>query len=369
MARRPRHSIIIPFHSSERLLRLCLKSILNSVPADVEKILVINNHREEEIPRKINSRLLRVVRYQQSLGYSRAINAGASVARGQTLVFCDADTFYSGNWFSNLVGFHKRTKNIGLASSRLLDPRTARVSDFGIGFTRYNAPHPYRDVRPDHPFVSKPRLVQAASSANMIIDAKLFTKIGAFDEDLHNAYSDLDLCLRLNEAGLQCWVVNESTVFHRGASAATHRGSYWADVKALFASKNATRLHHDMQQYFDQSLRHHRDSKGFASKYLLIDLSSVVDRDWHHDLLREYVGLVSVYDYSPGLRDLATISLIDHLGLNALESRTALLYFVDRFMSLEQNRMWFDMRVRKDDLVVDRNANVALLAEVVSAHH
>ena len=367
MAQRPHHSIIIPFHSSERLLGLCLKTILKSVPADVEKIVVINNHREEEIPRKIKSTQLRVIRYQQSLGYSRAINAGADVARGQTLVFCDADTFYSGNWFSSLTGFHKRTKNIGLASSRLLDPRTARVSDFGIGFTKYNAPHPYRDVRPDHPFVSKPRIVQAASSANMIIDAKLFAEIGAFDEDLHNAYSDLDLCLRLNETGRQCWVVNESTVFHRGASAITHRDSYWADVKALFASKNASRLRHDMQQYFDQSLRHHQHSKGFAPQYLLIDLSSVVDRNWHYDLLREYVRLVSVYDYSPGLRDLGTISLIDHVGVNVLESRTALLYFVDRFISLQENRMWFDMRVRKDDLVVDRNANVALLAEVVNA--
>lgn len=367
MTQRPLYSIIIPFHSGEGLLQLCLQTILKSVPADVEKIVVINNHREEEIPRKINSTQLRVIRYQRSLGYSCAINAGADAARGQTLVFCDADTFYSGDWFSSLTGFHKRTKNIGLASSRLLDPRTARVLDFGVGFTKYNAPHPCRDVRPDHPFVRKPRVVQAASSASMVIDAKLFAEIGAFDEDLHNAYSDLDLCLRLNETGRQCWVVSESTVFHRGDSAATHRDSYWADVKALFASKNAHRLQHDMQQYFDQSLQHHQHSKGFAPKYLLVDLSSVVDRGWHHDLLSEYVGLVSIYDYSPGLRDLATISLIDHVGLNVLESRTALLYFVDRFISLQENRMWFDMRVRKDDLVVDRNANVALLAEVVNA--
>jgi GT2 family glycosyltransferase len=367
MAQRPRHSIIVPFHSTERLLRLCLKTILNSVPADVEKIVVINNQGEEPITRKVYSNQLRIVRYQRSLGYACAINAGADVARGQTLVFCDADTFYSGNWFSSLTGFHGRTKNIGLASSKLLDPRTARVLDFGVGFTKYNAPHPYRDVRPDHPFVSKPRVVQAASSANMIIDAKLFAKIGAFDEDLHNAYSDLDLCLRLNETGRRCWVVNESTVFHRGDSAATHRNSYWADVKAQFVSKNTNRLHRDMHQYFDQSFRHHQLSKGFAPKYLLIDLSSVVDRAWHHDLFREYVGLASVYDYSPGVRDLATISLIDHVGLNVLESRTALLYFVDRFISLRENRMWFDMRVRKNDLVVDRNANVALLAEVVNA--
>jgi GT2 family glycosyltransferase len=366
MAQPPRHSIIIPFHSSEGLLRLCLQTILKTVPADVEKIVVINNNKEENIPRKIDSTRLRVIRYKRSLGYSCAINAGAQAARGQTLVFCDADTFYKGDWFSNLTRFHARTKNIGIASSRLLDPGTARVLDFGVAFTKYNAPHPYRDVRSDHPFASKSRVVQAASSASMVIDAKLFADVGAFDEDLHNAYSDLDLCLRINETGRQCWVVSESTVFHRGNSATTHRDSYWADVKALFAAKNANRVRHDMQTYFDRSLRHHERSKGFAGKYLLIDLSSVVDRGWHYDLLQEYVELVSTYDYSPGLRDATTISLIDHVGLNVLESRTALLYFVDRFISLQENRMWFDMRVRADDLVVDRNANVALLADVVN---
>jgi len=32
--------------------------------------------------------------------------------------------------------------------------------------------------------VSQPRTVQAACSANMIIDARLFEEVGAFDEDL-----------------------------------------------------------------------------------------------------------------------------------------------------------------------------------------
>jgi GT2 family glycosyltransferase len=367
MSKRPRYSIIIPFHSNERLLRLCLQSILKSVPADVEKIVVINNQHEVKIPGRIHSAQFRIVRHQRNLGYSGAINAGASLARGPTLIFCDADTVYWGTWFPSLTSFHKNTQNIGLASSRLLDPGTARVLDFGVGFTQYNAPHPYRDALLDYPFVNRPRVVQAACSANMIIDATLFAEIGALDEALHNGYSDLDLCLRVNETGRQCWVVSDSTVFHRGNSAATHRDSYWADIKGVFAAKNTHRLHYDMKRYFDESLRLHKQSIGFSKRYLLIDLSSVVDRAWHHSLLREYVDLVSIYDYSLGVRDSTAISLIDHIGLNILQSRTALLYFVDRFVALQSNRMWCDMRSRKDDLVVDRNANVVLLSEVVNA--
>jgi GT2 family glycosyltransferase len=360
------YSVIVPFHSNERLLRFCLKTLLTTVPPDVEKIVVLNNHRAEELPADINTSHFRVIRHDESLGYSHAVNAGASVARGQTLIFCDADTFYAGNWFSALTHFHRNTPNLGLASSRLLDPRTGRVLDFGIAFTKYNAPHPQRDVLADHPSVARPRLVQAACSANMIIEADLFSRVGMFDEELHNAYMDLDLCLRLKGLGRDCWVVSQSTAFHRGDSARTHRGAYWADVKAMFASKNAGRIEQDMHRYFRESLTSFQSSHGFASGYLLIDLSSVIDRAWHYDLLREYVELISVYDYSPVARDLPLVSLIDHLGVNVLESRRALLYFVDRFISLQGNRMWLDMRRRSDDLVIDRNANVALLSEVVN---
>ena len=364
--RAPKYSIIVPFHSNERLLKFCLNTLITTVPCDVEKIVVLNNHRINDLPTDIETTHFQVIRHEKSLGYSVAVNVGARLAHGQTLIFCDADTFYTGDWFSNLTYFYHNTPNIGLASSRLLDPCSGRVLDFGIAFTKYNAPHPQRDVRPDNPFVMCPRIVQAACSANMIIDAQLFSQIGMFDEDLHNSYSDLDLCMRLNEIGRDCWVINQSTVFHRGDSANTSRNAYWADVKAIFAAKNHQRIQPDMGGYYHQSLTAFEDSHQFASQYLLVDLSSVVDREWHHDLLREYVKIVSIYDYSPVARDLASLSLIDHLGLNILEAKTAILYFVDRFISLRANRLWFDMRNRKDDIVIDRNANIALLAEVVN---
>jgi GT2 family glycosyltransferase len=366
MIQHPEYSIIVPFHSNERLLRLCLETLLKTVPSDVEKIVVLNNHQARELPTDIRTSHFRVVRYEESLGYSRAINIGASLAHGQSLIFCDADTFYLGDWFSRLTNFYRITPNIGIASSRLLDPRSGRVLDFGIAFTKYNAPHPQRDMRAGEPSVSSARVVQAVCSANMIIDADLFSRMGGFDEDLHNSYSDLDLCLRINEFGYDCWVVSQSTAFHCGDSARTNRETYRADVKAIFAAKNRHRIQQDMQKYFRQSLTSFQQSHGFAAGYLVVDLLSVVDRVWHYDMLREYVKPLSIYDYSPGARDLSAISLIDHLGVNILESRAAILYLTDRFISLKANHMWFDMRRRKDDIIVDRNANVVLLAEVVN---
>jgi GT2 family glycosyltransferase len=364
--RRPDHSIIIPFHSNDRLLRLCLDTLRRTVPDDVEKILVMNNHRSEELPQLDGPSHFRIVRYDKSLGYSGAINEGAALASGKTLVFCDADTFYVGDWFSKLTQFHQQTEDIGLASSRLLDPRTLRVLDFGIAFTTFNAPHPQRDVRADHQFVCRPRTVQAACSASMIVDAELFGAMGGLDIDLGFGYSDLDLCLRLNATGRQCWVTSDSTVFHRGDSASTNREIYKADVKARFTAKNSHLIQHDMARYFEEGLKHFQKIRGFSSTYLLVDLSSVLDREWHYGLLREFVKISSIYDYSPGARDLSSLSLVDHVGLNVLQTNASILYLVDRFISLKDNQMWFEMRPYKNDLVVDRNANVCLLSDVIN---
>lgn len=365
MRRRPAYSVVIPFHSNERLLRICVRSLLATLPADVEKIVVLNNSDPEQLPSKRTLAPLTVVTRHENLGYSGAANLGAEHAHGKNLVFCDADTIYQKGWFAHLAGLHRATANVGLVGSRLLDSRTGRVADYGIGFTPYNAPHPQRDLLPADPATIGARKVQAACSANMIIDAELFADVGRFDETLFNAYSDLDLCLRLNERGRDCWVTSDSTVHHRGDSAHTHRDCYRADVKAVFAKKNAARIRVDMHEYFRADLARHGREHGFAREYLLVDLSTVVDRKWHYELLREFLTLAAIYDYSLGVRDQDDVSLLDHLGLNVVEARHAILYLTDRFVGLRNSGLWHSLRPRKDDLVVDRNANVRSLAEVI----
>jgi GT2 family glycosyltransferase len=366
MARTCEYSIIVPFHSNLKALELCLTTLLQTVPNEVEKLVVLNNERDEDATIHLEAwKGIRFVHYKRSLGYPCAINKGATIAAGRKLIFCDADTFYRTPWFGHLTRFHARTPNIGLVSSRLLDPNTFRVLDFGVGFTKYNAPHPQRDMLASDPTVSSRRKVQAACSANVIIEAKLFERLGMFDEGLNNGYCDLDLCLRLNEAGCDCWVISQSTVFHRGNSSNLHNDTYRGDIKAVFWAKNIARIQPDMHRYFKDNIAF----KGFgadSAEYLLVDLSSVADREWHHEMLRENFKLISIYNYPMPARDLPAISLIDHLGLNILETRVPILYFVDRFIALRGNHLWHEMRKNKSDLVMDRNANIMRMEEVVN---
>lgn len=360
------YSIVVPFHSNASYLRICLESLKLSTPKTAEILVVFNNPEESAWPTDLGGDRIRVIRIGRSIGYSAAVNAGAAEASGRVLVFCDADTYHLGDWFSALTSRVQNEPTLGAASSKLLDPTTGRINDFGLGFTEYNSPHPYRDRRPNAPQVRRDRKVQAACSASMVVRAEVFKAAGGFDESLLNFYCDIDFCLRLKDLGLAIAVVDQSRAYHRGSSAATAREAYRADVKGVFYRKNAHRIEVDMDRYFDESIHYAKRRWGCARSYLVADLTSVANRSWHHKLLARHFELASVYEYTNDVRDARSLSLIDHLGASLITLRKPILYFVDRFLSLEDNSIWFQLRDCSRDLVIDRNANVVRLADVAN---
>ena len=86
MSPRPDYSVIVPFHSNQRLLQVCLSTLIATVAADAEVIVVVNNSQTADPPEGLTEGRIQVVRYQDKLGYPAAINAGARVARGRSLI-------------------------------------------------------------------------------------------------------------------------------------------------------------------------------------------------------------------------------------------------------------------------------------------
>lgn len=362
------YSIIVPHHSNARTLRFCLTTLSTTVPSDAEIIVVLNNVDRDEIEIPIEGRF-RALRRPQNLGYGGAINAGAAEARGRTLVFCDNDTAFLPGWFEALVRFRTAVP-AGSVSAKLLAPGTGRVVDYGIAFTDYNAPHPFMDSEPAHPLVSIPRRVQAACSAVMMIDKSLFDHVGRFSERPHAYYNDIDLCLRLRDNGLESWVVPDAVAFHRssfnGVRAAPYKGSALkADQKAWFMAQHGHKLTTDMPRYFAESFAHHRASFPVAGEYLLVDLTSIVDRQSHRDVISAHFPIRDVYEGPMYVRDATDLPLMEHLGPNLAALNVPLIYFVDRFIALRANVAWARLRDVTWDLVVDRNANIRRFTDVI----
>lgn len=356
-----KYSIIIPYHSNEVMLNACLKSLIHTVPDDVEIIVVANNSNTAYLSFTPCLPKCKIIKVDDNLYYSAAVNLGAENAHGEYLIFCDTDTYYTFGWFENLASFIQR-KNVGFASSKLISPTTGCIIDYGIGFTKFNCPHPYLGLHSNHPLVINSIKVQAACSANGIIKKELFQQIGGFDIDLGYSYADIDLCLKLREIGKETWCVNNSVVYHKGNSVISGMSHYLkADIKGVFLAKNASRYKVDMHEYYQKSYNFFVSNHELQSKYFLVDLTTIYDKKWHYSIFQNLLDIefYDIYNCPYKERDALQINLYEILDHNIYELNLPIIYFVDSINSLfKSNHIWRCIRNTKKDLIIDRNANI-----------
>lgn len=358
-----KYTIIIPYHSNFALLQGCVESLINTVPITVEILIIANNPDPKMLEISDFNHRCRVVKYQEELFYPKAMNIGSQLASGDNLIFCDADTCYLPGWFEALTTFYKSNPQIGLCSSKLLYFSDETVLDYGIGFTQYNCPHPFKGRRNDSPLVSANKQVQAACTASSMISKSLFQRVGGFNELLVHSYSDIDLCLRLRKLGYSIWCVSDSLVYHKGAS--TIGGSMSenlkSDTKGIYTVLNANKFSIDMNYYFQQSWDYLKSTElAIPKEYYFIDFSTIADKIWYRTLIMEllHIKYLEVY-IKPALeRDCSHIPLYETLDWNIRNLKCPLLFFVDDFRILKNNKIWTSLRDTSSDLVIDRNANI-----------
>ena len=100
VSRPPAVSVIIPARNEEACLAACLQSLLAQIGVTFE-IIVVDDHstdRTRDIASSFSSKKIRVIEAGPlpagSTGKNNAVTAGAKVARGDWLLFTDADTIH-----------------------------------------------------------------------------------------------------------------------------------------------------------------------------------------------------------------------------------------------------------------------------------
>lgn len=96
-----RVSVIIPVYNEEKVISDCLKSLQDQTYKDLEVIVVDDGSTDKtrNIIKKYPVKLFQ----QNHLGAGRARNLGAMHAKGEILVFVDADMVFDPNFIKNLI--------------------------------------------------------------------------------------------------------------------------------------------------------------------------------------------------------------------------------------------------------------------------
>jgi GT2 family glycosyltransferase/glycosyltransferase involved in cell wall biosynthesis len=216
-----RVSIVIPTFNNLELTRQCLDAIERTTGGVGHEVIVVDNASSDDTPAFLRAAeqagRVRVVLNDENLGFSRACNQGAELARAEFVLFLNNDTIPHAGWLEGMLASADSDPTIGITGAKLLyDNGTIQHAGVVCG-SRDGDPFPYHVYlcQPaDAPHVNREREFQMVTGACLMIRRELLERIGGFDEGYTNGHEDLDLCLRAREAGSRVVYSPDSVVTH-----------------------------------------------------------------------------------------------------------------------------------------------------------
>ncbi|SDN39424.1 Glycosyltransferase, GT2 family [Methylobacterium phyllostachyos] len=216
----PKISIIIPSRNQGTVLSRCLESlfVLTEYP-DFEVVLVDNRTTDPIALQAIKSHPVKHVIYDTNkFNYSQANNIGVSHASGEFIVFLNNDTeVITSDWLQKLVMYFEDPKVGATGATLLYQDRTIQHAGVVLG-PRGTADHVMRAF-PENAdgyagSLAASREVSAVTVACLMMRKSLFNQLRGFSEDYSKHYQDVDLCLKIRNAGLSIISVSNARLYH-----------------------------------------------------------------------------------------------------------------------------------------------------------
>lgn len=224
----PRISIIIVTYNSLPHLQGLLASIGVYPPQDSHEIIVVDNASTDQTAQWCLYAPLdiRLVINDENRGFAAAANAGAEMAKGELLLFCNPDLRWTSPVADRLAEFLKKHPSCGAAAARMtfpdrsFQPTCRNFPTFvNIWFSRgsllprfLNPPgKAFQYTLGDY---DRPARVDAAAATCLMVPRSIFDRRGGFDERFFMFVEDTDFCGRLADAGYETWFVPAATAIH-----------------------------------------------------------------------------------------------------------------------------------------------------------
>ena len=227
----PKVSIVIPVYGKLDLTRQCLDAIEATCAGVPHEVIVVDNASPDATADFLRAAeadgRLRTILNEENLGFGKAGNAGAAIARGEAVLLLNNDTIPHPGWLEALLaGLDDPT--VGLVGARLLYA-DGTIQHAGVNFTTsLMTEHVHSGVAGDDPAVLEARDYPAVTGACLLLSKRLWDELGGLDEGYKHYVEDVDLCIRVWERGLRVRYVPESVVTHLEQQSAPNRA--WIDA-------------------------------------------------------------------------------------------------------------------------------------------
>ena len=212
-------SIIIPAYNSEKTIGKTIESLLkqNYSKKNYEIIIVDDDSSDNTQDTILKFKQVRLIK-QNHKGPATARNLGARNAKGDILLFTDADCILDKNWIKEMVKPFTNPEIIGVSGTY----KTLNNDNFMARFIGY-------EIEERHERMKRQKFIDFIGTFSAAYRKKIFLKFGGFDTRFKTSSGeDPELSYRIDKAGLKMVFQPKAIVFH------PHPNSLWKYLKQKY---------------------------------------------------------------------------------------------------------------------------------------
>jgi GT2 family glycosyltransferase len=287
-------SVIIVNYNTKDLLVNCINSIYECTHNIDIEIIVVDNASVDGSNRVIKEQYSNVILLEskKNLGFGKANNLGAKIAKGKYLFFLNSDTIILNNAINLFFQFNEEKEKIlqiGVTGGILVDDKIQETASFGplptkrgmLKFILGLLPPFTKMTANESRCINNNGYVEVGyvSGADMFLSKSTFDRIGGFDSNIFMYYEETDLQFRLKRANYCNYVIAGTQIIHlEGASFGSVKKN---NIKRLMVVKS-------MMYYFKK----HSDHISFflfKVGFLTVRVTTMLDPSYSWREKKEYI--------------------------------------------------------------------------------
>jgi len=254
----PKITIIVLNRNGLTYLKTLLPALNQYTHPDQYELIMIDNASTDQSVSYLKQNKydlpMVLIENDQNLSFSAANNQAAAIARGEYLLLLNNDVIPAQNWLDQLLKPFKEMKNIASVGAKLIYPdkkgfkNSGLVQHAGITFVYegevirpYNLGNGYTI---DHPVVNKSQPRPALTAACLLVHKEKYLEVGGLDENYQYGFEDVDLGLKLLQAGYINYYCAEITLIH------CEFGTQSKDKRAEVVKRRQKNLQYFQRQWF-----------------------------------------------------------------------------------------------------------------------
>ncbi len=293
----------------------------------------------------------------QKLGYGVANNLGVDYATNEYIVFMNDDIIMKNGCLEYLIEMLK-PQTVGAVQPKLMYPQNNLIQSTGHVFTKYTNAHAFENSQSNNPYVNKSFVRKALTTALCATKKTLFYSMGKFDTQYYNAWEGMEYTLKLSNNGYKCIYDHRAEAFHIRGGARVLYSLDESAQSAMFWSKWSNCIDDDLNELFSLQL----SEKQLNFSYTLFNFSKLCNiKSILNKSNIQIVNEIS-YVFNSGLK---TIDLMRVLPCKLLENNYNIIYFVNNYIQVKNNLLWFSMRSQYNDMIFDLCGNVIRIKELL----